>query len=752
MSGYDLIELKGITRRGTHGVYDHERVEGQTFVADVTLYCELEQAGHSDSLADTTNYAEVAQMVEKILAGSPSNLIEAVAIHIADRVLEFPKVAGVKVTVHKPQAPVGVEISDVCVTLWRGVADKDAPTPETDPTSMSVNSKTPVSGETAAQFAVAAASAEADTPALAEQTPATEPTGAPVESRRSRRALADGSEADAELLLDTPLGQPRHVVLALGSNQGNSLEILREVVRTLREFPELTEVKSSVLMRTAPVLMENQQSQDDYYNTVITGYWSGSPRELLEVCRSLEEEHGRHRTGTWSPRTLDVDIIDIEGVTLNTPELTVPHPRAHERAFVLLPWGMLEPTAKLVDEEVLVLAEYAQDRAGIKRIWENWVDKNTKLPSGLPQPTETSGEAPLPQWSVALEPPAVRIVDDPEALVPVGADDHISEAGLAAGSEATVTEQQSEVKTVDAGVVEADSATTESVAADSGLVDQDAAEVSQAEANAAEVDEDSEKSAWKEVPDFLRTGALEQIDPNQVEETKAPQAESAADEVVEPDGQWLPTVSIEQVQAAEAAAAAQPEQPEPNEHPEQKTGAWKRFVNWLTGEDELDKNKTDQNPAPDGTVQDDSAVEAEEETHDYPVWEPPVEESSADKVEENPAEKPASEPVKAPQRKSLLNRTPVADPDEAEDSQPHFLSFNDFNSGHNTLVQEPVSDSTPEVVQPIALKGDEIDAEELARISRRAMHTASQGIDREKILRPTTTGSIPIIRRKPEAE
>lgn len=115
----DEIAITGIRAQGFHGVYDHERRDGQEFVVDVVLGLSLRAAAVSDDVADTVHYGEVAEDVAAIIAGDPVDLIETLAQRIADRVLTRPLVDRVTVTVHKPQAPIPVPFADVTVTIRR---------------------------------------------------------------------------------------------------------------------------------------------------------------------------------------------------------------------------------------------------------------------------------------------------------------------------------------------------------------------------------------------------------------------------------------------------------------------------------------------------------------------------------------------------------------------------------------------------------------------------------------------------------
>lgn len=115
----DRIELRGLTVRGRHGVYEHERINGQDFVVDVTVWIDLADAAASDELSDTYDYGILAELVANVVAGPPRNLIETVAAQIADTVLGDERVHAVEVVVHKPQAPLPFAFADVAVVARR---------------------------------------------------------------------------------------------------------------------------------------------------------------------------------------------------------------------------------------------------------------------------------------------------------------------------------------------------------------------------------------------------------------------------------------------------------------------------------------------------------------------------------------------------------------------------------------------------------------------------------------------------------
>ena len=115
----DRIELRGLIVHGRHGVYERERVSGQDFVVDITVWIDLADAAASDDLADTYDYDALAQLAAGIVAGPQRNLIETVGGEIADRVMDDERVHAVEVVVHKPQAPIAQKFADVAVVVRR---------------------------------------------------------------------------------------------------------------------------------------------------------------------------------------------------------------------------------------------------------------------------------------------------------------------------------------------------------------------------------------------------------------------------------------------------------------------------------------------------------------------------------------------------------------------------------------------------------------------------------------------------------
>lgn len=115
----DRITLTGLKVRGRHGVFAHERRDGQDFVVDATLWLDSRPAAASDDLADTVDYGGLAERLAIVVEGEPVNLIETLAARLAELCMADERVIAAEVTVHKPQAPIEREFADVAVTARR---------------------------------------------------------------------------------------------------------------------------------------------------------------------------------------------------------------------------------------------------------------------------------------------------------------------------------------------------------------------------------------------------------------------------------------------------------------------------------------------------------------------------------------------------------------------------------------------------------------------------------------------------------
>jgi 2-amino-4-hydroxy-6-hydroxymethyldihydropteridine diphosphokinase len=145
---------------------------------------------------------------------------------------------------------------------------------------------------------------------------------------------------------DTTLQNPRRAVISLGSNLGNRLETLQGAIDALEDTPGVRVKAVSPVYETEPWGVE-PGSQPSYFNAVVVLRTTLPPSSLLERAHAVEEAFHRVRDERWGPRTIDVDIVAYADVVSDDPVLTLPHPRAHERAFVLAPWHDVDPEAQL---------------------------------------------------------------------------------------------------------------------------------------------------------------------------------------------------------------------------------------------------------------------------------------------------------------------------------------------------------------------------------------------------------------------
>ena len=236
--------------------------------------------------------------------------------------------------------------------------------------------------------------------------------------------------APVDPLSERPV-RPVGVVFGLGANVGGVVDSLRTAVQSLRATEGIEVTQVAPLARTLAVVAEGAEPQPDYLNTVVTAMTTLSPRELLEVCQTLEIAAGRVRTEPWGVRTLDVDLIDVEGITSSDPALSLPHPRAAERAFVLVPWSQADPFAELAGHSVSELAENAPDRGGLRWLAFDWLDSEA-LPD---KPTGPYVEPPVAQDAAGSEPGLVYDATRDESSV--------ADASLAADYAGSIAEASS---------------------------------------------------------------------------------------------------------------------------------------------------------------------------------------------------------------------------------------------------------------------------------------------------------------------
>ncbi|EJN51698.1 dihydroneopterin aldolase FolB / 2-amino-4-hydroxy-6-hydroxymethyldihydropteridine diphosphokinase FolK multi-domain protein, partial [Actinomyces sp. ICM58] len=350
-----IIALKGLGALANHGVYDFERTQEQRFSADVVMW--VETAGATDDIAATVSYADIADETMAVLTGNPVDLIETLAETIASRVMSHEGVVGTEVTVHKPDAPIDHPFSDVSVTVRAG---------ETEALPLSLSLKGIYEAE---DGSVLTGEIEAYGRAQA-PSPAQQKRSAPSRRRRGEHAAPREEDSSRPAHL-----RARRVVLAIGGNLGNVPVNLMHTVEALSYMEGFQIEDVSPIMRTKPVLAPGQAPQPDYWNAVVVGSAIATPDELFAQTSRIERELGRERHERWGARSVDIDIIQVEGLASSDPVLTLPHPRAKDRAFVLAPWLLCEPDAILEGVgRVCDLLAVTPDREGIIDAVDDWLE------------------------------------------------------------------------------------------------------------------------------------------------------------------------------------------------------------------------------------------------------------------------------------------------------------------------------------------------------------------------------------------
>lgn len=167
------------------------------------------------------------------------------------------------------------------------------------------------------------------------------------------------------------MNEARAAYLSLGSNLGNREETLRKAVRRLAAADGVKKLAVSSLYETEPW---GKKEQPSFLNIAVSLQTTLTPEELLALAQAVETELGRVRHERWGPRTIDVDILLIEGVERKTPTLTLPHPYMTERAFVLVPLAEIASDLVVMGRTVEVWKKSADDGNVIRVAGPEWIE------------------------------------------------------------------------------------------------------------------------------------------------------------------------------------------------------------------------------------------------------------------------------------------------------------------------------------------------------------------------------------------
>jgi 2-amino-4-hydroxy-6-hydroxymethyldihydropteridine diphosphokinase len=155
------------------------------------------------------------------------------------------------------------------------------------------------------------------------------------------------------------------VVYSVGSNLGDRLANIQGAVDAIRDTPDVIVVAVSAVYETDAV--GGPDGSPSYLNLVVVAETTLEPRTLLERAQAVEDAYGRVREDHWGPRTLDVDLIMVGKNVTREPDLTVPHPLAHERGFVLVPWLEIDPAGALPGKGPIDTLVSGVDTSGVRR-------------------------------------------------------------------------------------------------------------------------------------------------------------------------------------------------------------------------------------------------------------------------------------------------------------------------------------------------------------------------------------------------
>lgn len=266
----DKIIIEDLEIYAFHGVNQGEKDLGQRFLISAELYLDLRDAGLTDRLSSTVNYAQLCLELEQVFKKEKHDLIERAAEQLCDHILlTYPIVQNVKLTIKKPWAPIGKMLQYAAVQLER-------------------------SWHTA--------------------------------------------------------------YIALGSNMGDKELNIKQAIEKLNDGSKTNVKKISKLYETDPV---GVVEQDRFLNGAIEIKTLLSPKELMERLLEIEAELKRVRTIPWGPRTIDLDVLLYDDLITSFEEIIIPHPRMHERAFVLQPLNDIAPYVMhpILEQRVFQLLE-----------------------------------------------------------------------------------------------------------------------------------------------------------------------------------------------------------------------------------------------------------------------------------------------------------------------------------------------------------------------------------------------------------
>jgi dihydroneopterin aldolase / 2-amino-4-hydroxy-6-hydroxymethyldihydropteridine diphosphokinase len=293
------IFIKNLKLFGYHGVNPEEKKEGQYFVFNIEISISKDSFKGCDDLSGTVNYSEAVKLTKEVNSAAKYDLLETLAEKIAIRISIMSLIiSGVKVRVEKIRPPINEKLESVGVEFELEVKNKHSSILK-DPHKKNIYSN-------------------------------------------------DFENNDLPFKVEKVSGKGyRRIYLSIGTNKGNRLDNIKKALKELCKSDILSVFEVSSIYETEPMYVKNQ---DNFYNLIIKAAVKESlnPFEILGYLKSIEYEMGRENQVIKNgPRIIDIDILSIEDIKINSDILKLPHPGLPERNFVLVPLSEIEPDYKI---------------------------------------------------------------------------------------------------------------------------------------------------------------------------------------------------------------------------------------------------------------------------------------------------------------------------------------------------------------------------------------------------------------------
>jgi dihydroneopterin aldolase / 2-amino-4-hydroxy-6-hydroxymethyldihydropteridine diphosphokinase len=290
------IFIKNLKLYGYHGVNPEEKREGQYFVFNVEIKIFKDSFKNNDDLSQTVNYSEAVRIIKEINSSDRFDLIETLAEEISFKISTLsPLISRIKTRVEKINPPINENLDSVGVEFKLEVKNKYL-----------THSKDFINLNNSKYYDF-------------------ESKGLPPDDKKDK------------------IIENKVVFLSIGTNKGNKLENIKRVLQKINKSGIFTIIEISSIYETEPMYLKDQ---DNFYNLVIKASVEAAinPFVILGYVKSIEYEMGRENQNIKNgPRIIDIDVLSIDDIKINSDILKLPHPGFKERNFVLLPLSEIEP-------------------------------------------------------------------------------------------------------------------------------------------------------------------------------------------------------------------------------------------------------------------------------------------------------------------------------------------------------------------------------------------------------------------------